>query len=264
MSSKQNRSIEKPKSRSAVGLGRQLEKNLLAYVAAAAGAGLLSAAPSAEAEIIYTPSNTPMAIAQTNQGIALTSLDLNNDGVPDFSFAMSSTLRFFSTTVIATTTHVKFLLKVVPGQTGNEAVQGQQAPTASAVPAGVKIGPQEKFAPGDLYMAIKSCGISRCTRSSGTWPKVGYAYVGLKFLIDGQVHYGWARVKFPYPGLIGYGEPNYYPSIYGYAYESTPNQPIVTGQTSGTAQQTTSASTPASLGMLAVGASGVNLWRGRN
>ncbi len=197
MSSKQDRSIEKPKSRSAARLGRQLEKHLLAYAAAAAGAGLLSAAPSAEAEIIYTPSNTPMAIAQTNHGIVLTPLDLNNDGVPDFSFAMSSTLRFFSTTVIATTTHVKFLLKVVPGQAGNEAVQGQLAPTASAVPAGVKIGPQEKFAPGDLYMAIKSCGISRCTRNSGTWQKVEYAYVGLKFLIDGQVHYGWARVSFP-------------------------------------------------------------------
>jgi hypothetical protein len=264
MLSQPRKGVVRTKHRSTVRLGGHLEKHLVAYAAAAAGAGLLTAALPAEAEIIYTPSNTPMAIAQRNQGIVLTPLDLNNDGVPDFSFAMSSTLRFFSSTIVATTTHVKFLLKVVPGQPGNEAVQGQQAATASAVPAGVKIGPLEKFAPGDLYMAIKSCGISRCTRNSGTWQKVEYAYVGLKFLIDGQVHYGWARVKFPYPGLIGYGEPNYYPSIYGYAYESTPNQPIVTGQTSGTAPQTTSASTPASLGMLAVGASGVNLWRGRD
>jgi hypothetical protein len=263
MSSKQAQSLARNNSRCTVRLARHLEKRLAAYAAAAA-AGFLSAAPPVEAEIIYTPSNTPMAIAQQNQGVVLTPLDLNHDGVADFCFAMSSTLRFFSTTFVATTTHVKFLLKVVPAQPGNQAVQGQLAATASAVPPGVEIGPQEKFASGDPYMAIKSCDTNHCTRNSGAWQKVEYAYVGLKFLIDGQVHYGWARVKFPYPGLIGYGVSNYYPSIYGYAYESTPNQPILTGQTSGTVQQTTIASTPASLGMLAFGASGVKLWRGHN
>ncbi|MFZ0321629.1 MAG: hypothetical protein WAL56_21070 [Candidatus Sulfotelmatobacter sp.] len=256
------RTVVKPLNRSTARLGRHLEKNLLAYTAAAS-AGLLSAALPAEAEIIYTPSNTPMAVAQTNQSIVFTPLDLNKDGVADFSFAMSSTLRFFSSTFVATTTHIKFLLKVVPGQPGNEVVQGQMAATASAVPAGVKIGPQEKFASGSPYMAIKSCNSDFCTRNSGAWQKVEYAYVGLKFSIDGEVHYGWARVKFPYPGLIGYGEPNYYPSIYGYAYESTPNQPIVAGQTGGTAPETTS-SQPASLGLLSLGAPGTSFWRGRD
>jgi hypothetical protein len=258
MSSKQARTPVRNNSRSTVRLGRHLEKHLLAY-AAAASAGLLSTALPAEAEIIYTPSNTPMAIAHQNQGLALTPLDLNNDGTPDFTFAMLSTAKFSSG---GTTIGFKFFLKVVPGKTGNEAVQGQQAPTASAVPAGATIGPQQKFGAGDLYLGIKS--FNGFSRNSGTWQNVEFAYVGLKFLINGQVHYGWARIKFPYPGGSGYPGGMSFPSIYGYAYESTPNQPIVAGQTSGTAPQTANASTPASLGMLAAGASAVNGWRKTN
>lgn len=249
MSSPETRRLSKTTSRVTARLGRHLEKNLLAYTTAAS-AGLLLALP-AEAEIIYTPSNTPMAIASRNQGPALTQLDLNNDGKPDFTFGMSYTSLYNSSTV-----RFKFFLKVVPHQKGNEAVQGQEAPTAAAVAAGEIIGPQQKFASGGLYMAIKQFG-GRGSRSSGTWRKVEVAYLGLKIVINGQVHYGWARIKFPYPGSYGY------PSIYGYAYESTPNQPIVAGQTSGTAKET-AAGAPGNLGMLAAGASGVDLWRGRS
>ena len=252
MSSPQRRSVQKTSTRCPQRLTRNLEKNLLAY-AAAASAGLLSTALPAEAQIVYTPSNTPWAIAQENKGLAITPLDLNNDGTPDFAFAMLSTRGFSS---FGTTTRFKFGLRIAPGQAGNEAVQGIQAPLVSAVPAGVTIGPKEKFSPGARYLALTSFNGSG--RTSGTWQDVEFAYVGLKFLINGQVHYGWARIKFPYPGGI------HFPSIYGYAYESTPNQPIVTGQISGAAQSTTGASAPAGLGMLAVGASAVNLWRGRN
>lgn len=251
MSSKQSRSVARTWNRSTTRLGRHLEKNLIAY-AAAASAGLLSTALPAEAEIIYTPSNTPMTIARQNNGVTFTTLDLNNDGIPDFTFAISSTAHFSS---IGYTTRARFYLKVIPGQAGNEAVQGAQAPTASAVPAGVKIGPQEKFAPGDLYMVNQAYVRGGTARSSGTWQKVEFAYVGLKILIDGQVHYGWARIKFPYPYAYQY------PSIYGYAYESTPNQPIATGQTSGS-ESSSNTVEPASLGMLAAGAPAVNLWRG--
>ncbi len=251
--SKKFGSLVESKARPTVRLGHHLEKHLAPYAAAATGAVLLSAAPSADAEIIYTPSNTPFALNHQNQGPTFTTLDLNNDGVPDFTFAMSSTAHFSS---IGYTTIFKLYMKVVPDQTGNEVVQGSLAPTASAVPAGVTIGPKEKFVPGG-YMVHQAYSRSGGTaQNSGTWQKVEFAYVGLKFLINGQVHYGWARVKFPYP--YGYQ----YPSIYGYAYESTPNTAIVTGQTSGTAASNTTAEVPASLGILAAGAPVVNLWRG--
>jgi hypothetical protein len=253
MSSSQAISVTKMRGRSTSHLDRRLEKNLLAY-AIAAGATLLPSALPADAQIIYTPSNTPLAIAQQNHGPALTPLDLNNDGTPDFTFLMLSTLGFHSTTFSATTTRFKFLLKIDPARKGNQVVEGKQSLTASAVPAGVTIGPKEKFAEGDAYLRFQSFHPGG-SRNSGTWQNVEYAYVGLKFLINGEVHYGWARVKFPYPGSVKDA------SIYGYAYESTPNQSIVTGQTSGNSQGAGKASLPATLGTLATGAVGIDLWR---
>ena len=254
-----------------VQLGRHLEKNLLAYTTAA-GAGLATFAMPAEAEIIYTPSNTPMVINGSNHGLGLTQLDLNNDGTPDFAFGLSSTVRYTS---IGYTSRFKFLLRVAPDQAGNQVVQGQQAGTVAAIAAGKTIGPQQKFgANGYLVHQIYSRNSKGKDLSSGSWRNLEFAYVGLKFLINGQVHYGWARVKFPYPN--GYG----FPSIYGYAYESVANQPIVAGQTSGTyeasevqpspaaepkEQKTAAAAgTPATLGVLAAGMQGLNLWRGQS
>lgn len=272
MSSQQGPSLSKTPSRATTRLGRHLEKNLLAYTTAA-GAGLATFAMPAEAEIIYTPSNTPMVINGSNHGLGLTQLDLNNDGTPDFAFGLSSTIRFTS---IGYTSRDKFLLRVAPDQAGNQVVQGEQAGTAAAIAAGRKIGSQQKFG-ANGYLVHKLYNMNSRSRqvSSGSWRNVEFAYVGLKFLIDGQVHYGWARIKFPYP--YGY----YFPSIYGYAYESIPNQPIIAGQTSGTyeasgvqespaaestdqktGQKTAAAaSTPATLGALAAGMQGLNLWR---
>jgi len=246
MSSRQGRSVAKSWHRSTAQLGRHLEKHLAAYAAAATGVVILSAAPPADAQIVYTPSNTPFTRNHQNRGVVFTTLDLNNDGVGDFTFAVSSTAHFSS---IGYTTRFKLYMKVVPDQPGNEVVQGSLAPTASAVPAGVTIGPKEKFVSGGYMVHQVYSRQGHIQQSSGSWQKVEFAYIGLKFLIDGQVHYGWARVKFPYPE--GYE----YPSLYGYAYESTPNAPIVAGQTSGTAPSSNTGDVPGSLGVLAAGAS---------
>jgi len=261
MSPKHARSVVTPKARSAVRLGGNLERNLLAY-AAAAGAGLLTASQPADAQIVYTPSNIPMTFARQNQGLALTKLDLNNDGNPDFTFGMLSVAKW---SYYGTTSRFKFYLKLLPNQTGNQILQGKQASTAAAVPAGKQIGPQDKFAPGGAYLQFESFDFT-ATRNSGTWEGIEYAYVGLKFLIDGQVHYGWARIKFPSPASIVLGYPGSmkYGTISGYAYESTPDKPIVAGQTNETPKETVAAGKPATLGMLAAGAPGVNLWRSRN
>jgi hypothetical protein len=252
MSSKHVRSSAK--NWRTVRLSANLEKNLLAY-ATAAGAGLLSAARPAEAEIIYTASNTPMTVAGKNLGPVFTQFDINNDGTPDFKFAMSYTSMYSSKTI-----RHKFYLKIIPAQIGNGEVQGAQAPTAAALSEGQKIGPQQKFGSDGLYMVFSETHRGVSSQKSGTWQNVEYAYVGLKFAISGQVHYGWARIKFPYPNMIMVDPgPLGYPSIYGYAYESTPNTAIIAGQTSGSSQKGTVASVPGSLGMLAAGASRVSL-----
>jgi hypothetical protein len=244
MSSKPVRSVAKGENRR-LRLNGNLEKHILAY-ATAAGAALLSTVLPAEAEVVYTPSNIPIAEALFGQPV-FTPLDLNNDGVVDFSFE-----NFFS----ATSSHSVSFLRIVASQTGNEtaAVPSKEGFTAAAVPSGKQIGPQGNFQAGGLYMAIQAI-FDSIPRSSGSWLQVETSFVGLKFLINGQVHYGWARVKLPSPGTYYLG------SIYGYAYESTPNQPIVAGQTSGTAEKPVMGSEPAGLGVLAAGSSGLSFWR---
>ena len=71
------------------------------------------------------------------------------------------------------------------------------------------------------------------------WLKVSQDYLGLKFVIKGKVHFGWARVK-----MGGLENTDY---ITGYAYETIPNKAIVTGKTKGTEEQA------GSLGALATG-----------
>lgn len=232
--------------RAEVRLGRNLEKHLLAY-ATAASAGLLAFSLPVEGQIVYTPSNTPMNLATLNGAAGLTPLDLNNDGTPDFTFSMFSTLHntsSFGRSIRA--------LVILANQNGNETVgkRDTEAITAVAVPEGKQIGPQANFQGGGLYMVIQGY-VGSSIRSSGSWQTVETAYVGLKFLINGQVHYGWARVKFPTPGDYAY------PSIYGYAYESTPNEPIITGQTKSDQKK----DAQASLGMLATGSTGLAVWR---
>jgi hypothetical protein len=233
---------------------KSLEKRLLAY--GVASAGVMFGALRADAQIVYTPSNIPMA--QGFAGGALTQLDLNNDGKPDFAFSNYS----YSTHGLGAQA-----LSVKPAQTGNETlgvqVKGQRRVTAAALDAGVEVGSQGNFQsyPQGLEMAIRAHGTSGF--ASGSWLNLETAYLGLEFLIDGEVHYGWARIKFTGPRAYLDG------SIYGYAYESTPNKSIVTGQTGGSAEPRTGRqSDPApqerkktSLGSLAAGSLALGLVR---
>ena len=260
-------------TRRKLGLQQSLEKNLLAY-AVAAGGGLVALSQPVEAEVIYTPSNTPITQGFAGQ-LAITPLDVNNDGVADFAFSNFS----YSTHGFG-----DHFLRISPDHTTNEIVgitiKGQTRVTAAGLPKGFSVGPNASFqsSPNGLYMAAVFFG-SGSGQDLGSWLEVETAYVGLKFLVNGEVHYGWARVKLVAPGDYSSG------SIYGYAYESVANQPIITGQTSGTAADfqpvspssaatstsqlpTSQASTSRdrkwqSLGILAAGSTAMALWRGK-
>lgn len=73
-------------------------------------------------------------------------------------------------------------------------------------------------------------------------------YLGLKFVIRGEVRYGWARFSVTlghqrqFDDVIG--------TLTGYAYEAVPDKPITTGQISDTDVITVQ---PATLGGLALG-----------
>jgi hypothetical protein len=88
-------------------------------------------------------------------------------------------------------------------------------------------------------------------------------YLGLKFTVKGKIHYGWARLTVQVLGRAFIKA-----TLTGYAYETIPNKAIIAGRTNGSNDNSVdpvvlAAPTPqpASLGMLALGAHGVPLWR---
>ena len=119
---------------------------------------------------------------------------------------------------------------------------------------GVPIGPGGNFLGGaDIMATIGSTG------SGGLWANKTNRYMGLKFMINGSHHFGWARLT------VVHGTA----TITGYAYETIPNKPIIAGKTSGFAVSNARAADQvlapfhqrASLGVLALGTNGLNIWR---
>ena len=223
----------------------QQQVTMYALAASAAGVGVLALAQPAEAKIVYTKTDV---VIGTNH---IYELDLNHDGIADFKIDNHS---FFTDTIVAS-------LSAVPAQ-ANNAVVGKQPGVGSpyyayALLPGARVGPKQPFA--GAWMAW-SDGANR----AGQWANVRGRYLGLKFLIKGKIHYGWARLN------VTVGQSKITATLTGYAYETIPGKPIVAGRTKGpedgnegpeAAVLAAPISEPASLGLLAQGAAGLVAWR---
>jgi len=234
-----------------------LHQHLHAYAVAASAAGvtMLALAQPAQSEIIYTPANVTIGPNQSYD------LDLNNDGIVDFTIVNQ----------LKTSGSLFDLNLFVQNPGGGNAVAAHIVnsggfPWAYAFSAGFRImQPKRHFSSGRATM-----GWSRGTRWAsswgGSWPGTygfgGGGYLGLKFKINGKVHYGWAELSTSFAWSKS-------ATLTGYAYETQPNRAIKTGQQQGnndTAEQpdptgTQSDRTPATLGHLARGAQALRLWR---
>ncbi|HXM23847.1 MAG TPA: hypothetical protein VN948_21500 [Terriglobales bacterium] len=231
--------------RSKARLNAKLDKNLLAYAAAASAAGLSVLAPSAEAKIVYTPAHIPVSSRiGTKVGI-----DINNDGIRDFFFLLQ--------------VYHGAGLQVFPANVEpSNAIWGTNK-SASALPAGYTVGKNAKFQKSHNGMAGLSC-VSGFCKSSGLWQDAQNMYLGLAITIHGKVHYGWARLNVSSKTLTSST------LITGYAYETLPNTPIVTGKTESaedarvpiapTAPDALATAVP-TLGLLAQGSGGLSAWR---
>jgi hypothetical protein len=222
--------------------------NMYALAASAAGVGMLALAQPAEAKIIYTKANKHI------RPNTMAHLDLNHDGIIDFGFndtfaSSENTGQFFAE------------LSVFPNQKNN-AVRGYAArnhPYASALSSNKWVGPGRKFLSGAGVMAITySTGGLRlppfdgvCT---GLWGNVKNHYLGFKFMIKGKTHFGWARLSVKCSVRIS-------ATLTGYAYETIPNKPILTGRTkeSNEANIEEPEATLGSLGVLALGSRGLSI-----
>jgi hypothetical protein len=250
-------------------LNNALEKRVLAYTlaATASSVAVLALAQPGEAEVVYTPANQSI---WANGGV----LDLNNDGIVDFTFRGQGGSSHSS--CARETTHETY---IVPAVQGN-AIRGRGS--ASALPSSIllgnnpqkfRIGQQALFA-GSGEVRWEGCGTSRKPSYFvfGAFANTVDRYLGLQFSVDGAMYYGWARftvIVDPMRGGQGVTA-----TLTGYAYESNPNTPIFTGNEFGdeskenpkpgshaSEQPVIRPTSPATLGRLAQGAQGLTAWR---
>jgi hypothetical protein len=252
-------------------LGSSLDNKLLSYAsaAAAAGVGVLALAQTSAAEVVFTRANETIG--------PTTYLDLNGDGINDFKFITTHTSRCAG---LCTTSARRFHHKTAfESQDGKLAVYGSVAGNevfgtvnyAAALRINKRVGPPGEFPGGNKVVRV--FGISSNSNQNfvyGPWGGANLkgltAYVGFKFLISGEVHYGWARIKV----IISKGA-HIQATLTGYAYDTIPNHFVITGQISGDDSASNlgnpipslpeSTASVASLGRLAQGASGLAAWR---
>lgn len=174
--------------------------------------------------------------------------DLNNDGTPDvsvnaFSYAISGSGG------------VEFaygLLHAHALQAGNEIAAKDDY--AYAGKGGQRLGSSAHFSSNAI---MANCKFSQGKFSShGQWNNVqSRRFLGVKFLISGETHYGWIRFSSARTcGLYNFVQA----TVTGYAYETIANKPIVAGLGSDglPAPELMSAPVKGSLGQLAAGAAG--------
>jgi|CZKJ01.1.fsa_nt_gi hypothetical protein len=240
------RNVELPQS-----LHRDLR--LYALAAAAAGVGVLALVQPSEAEIVYTPEHQIIGRSGTYR------IDLNHDGLTDFTI---------HDRCLITNSWVSNFLKVIPANGNRVLLSGSGGPLAAALVAGEKIGPEHSqyAAPVAATMA-KSFGISG-SYLSGPWVRASNLYLGLQFRINGETHYGWARLS-----VTSYRDEHLITAtLTGYAYETEANKAILAGQfRENSVRETETEEQSANdmmrpprsntLGALAMGTSGIQLWR---
>jgi hypothetical protein len=189
-------------------LSRRVQRDLSLYAAAASAAGVsaLALASPADAQIVYTPAH-----AQLTPGGSMP-VDLNNDGVTDFTVNQVRYLSGFSFNRLAAT----------PSPHGGIKKGVDEYPAlAAAMLPGSNIGASDAFVHGEAIMASTSAYSSAVF---GSWLVAKNCYLGVQFHINGETHYGWARFN-----VASFGIDHELALLTGYAYETRANKSIPAG-----------------------------------
>jgi len=235
---------------------------LYGVAAAAATVSLLALAQPADAEVVITKKTIPIPLCPV--GACPVSVDLNKDGVADFSFTLGS---FGYREGNFGRVHVRPLA-------GGEAVgtpnRGYFGAYASALLQGAKIGLSAQFASSTRSGGVTLEGSEQCaTYCNGQYSRKFYGnwggnhpnrFLGVKFQIKGQTHYGWVRIT-----VTTSAGKKMSAEITEYGYETIANRRVLAGEASKNAEVPAAESaSPASLGALALGADGLASWRSVN
>jgi hypothetical protein len=236
---------------------------------------MLACVPAADGEIVTTKANIP--IAATFSAIPPTPLDFNHDGIADLHFS-----RYIFGSSHSVRDNVRGVGANKAALVGTSAVTYRGWGYASALKAGAPIGPSAHFAEKDVVLFARSFEETSNNKILsqhlyGKWlgnnPE---RFLGVRFLIDNVIHYGWVRLT-----ITSGPDKNVTGTITGYAYETIAGKTIKAGAVSDGSQADESATenvpvdadhsdntqAPAqqfsgpTLGILALGAHGLPIWR---
>ncbi len=229
-------------------LSGSLQRRLNSYALAAGSAGvsLLALMQPSQAKVVYTGTHKVIG-----NGVGY-NLDLNHDGTIDF------TIQNNKGGSCTTDSCHYFEQLAITAPKSNDVVFNVFG--AVAMKGGMAIGPKRRFDGGFKNMAY----VAITSQPFGSWINVKNRYLGLKFKIKGETHYGWVRLSVQLEPFLKIRA-----ILTGYAYETVPDKPIVAGrkkETDGGAdslRQHEAALNPKqpTLGLLAIGAPGFSIWR---
>jgi hypothetical protein len=191
-----------------------LDKRLLAY--ALAGAGAVTLAPTADAEIVYTPADVTITHGTLK-------IDLDNDGIADFGVRDGQVNSYYDR---------GGALDVQGGGNPAPGVIEVQNYWAYAASDGFPVGPDSPLPFADLRPRLKSRVMAWAFwsynghRFGGPWADVVDRFLGFRFNINGETHYGWARFTVH---VRRSGFPTIKAQLTGYAYETEPDKTILAG-----------------------------------
>ncbi|MBA3913876.1 MAG: hypothetical protein H0X25_08495 [Acidobacteriales bacterium] len=179
--------------------------------------------------------------------------DLDGDGVVDVTIQD----RHYRTYTGFWHSNTSQRLKVTGPPGGGVIGSGKYA---GAMSAGLVIGSTRPFKDfGDKAISMATTGLAHCGSScyvnivEGPWISANKRFLGLRFRVGGETHYGWLRLNtrssiFP---------PRVDATISGYAYEVSSNKSIMAGQLKENSSTDIGSAdvTPGALGDLATGRS---------
>jgi hypothetical protein len=207
-----------------------LNRQLTAYaqIASAAGVSVLALAGASEAKVVYTETHQV-----THTGAPLY-IDLNHDGIKDFLLRTNFYVGTSGTEIGLSAAGYRNADNVVAGRRYSRS--GYFLSAASALPGGVTIGPEGNFSVHFPFMAEELfTRVGNQYSGLGAWAGRGRGvknrYLGLKFVMGGEVHYGWARLSVTLGNQKQFDDVS--GTLTGYAYETVPDKPIIAGQITG-------------------------------
>ena len=190
-----------------------MKKNLQSRISKyTAVAGAVVSAAGAQAQVVYTDVNPDYSHdAPQNNGVAVYPLDLNNDQTPDFLIVSRDTV----------TPNATVRLTIAAPYGAGNAVAGENPAGydyALALDMNSMVDSTLNWIAATNTMAFN---IDSANPYNENWNGVTDKYLGLKFVVGGNTHYGWARLD-----SYAIGDSIV---LKDYAFEATPNVGILTG-----------------------------------